>query len=279
MSAEVKGVGYSGPLPLWRAPRFAWATSLALLLITFALSLYSLLNRHQLYAAPEVYSSFMPNDLVNLVLGVPFLGLAMLLFRAKKFAGLMLWPGALFFLLYQYTPYLVAVRDTLLWYVWAVQVVLALLSLIGLLVSVNGLDIRERLSDRVRIRLSGWVLTLLGLLILGRQATLLGVALYQGDEIEWLEAAVWVADLAVAVPLLLVSGIGLLRRGVAGFVLAGGMLLAYLLLTIAVIGVLYYQSRYEGSFLNRVDMGVLGAMALVCLWPTIGFLNGAVRSS
>lgn len=88
------------PLPLSRRPTLLAIGSLLIAPLTAALALAGLLAGDAVYQSQELRESFVTNDLVNLVIGVPILLIALWLARRGKLAGLLFWPGALFFLLY-----------------------------------------------------------------------------------------------------------------------------------------------------------------------------------
>ena len=54
------------------------------------------------YPTKDLMRSFLPNDVVNLAVGLPALLVSMWLARRGALLGLLFWPGALFYLLYNY---------------------------------------------------------------------------------------------------------------------------------------------------------------------------------
>ncbi len=66
-------------------------------------SIYSLWQANRVYPTAELYQSYFPSDIINLIIGFPLLLLTLLLVRRGSLAGLLCWPGALFFVVYSYS--------------------------------------------------------------------------------------------------------------------------------------------------------------------------------
>ena len=162
-------------------------------------------------------------DAANLVLVLPILLGSMWLARRGSLIGLLLWPGALFYVLYAYVPYVVGAPFTALFFVHVGLVTLSAFTIIGILASIDAADVRQRLA-RAPARSVGGALVVIALLA---YAGLIGVAISAlGDPTT--EAAtrpLAVADWVVGTPVLVVGGLLLLGRAALGYVVAPGLLL------------------------------------------------------
>ena len=87
------------------APIYALSGLAALLMI--GASIAGLLYQSSIYPTDELLLSFVPNDVVNLVIGLPILLGSMGLAWRGKLIGLLFWPGALLYVLYIYINYLI----------------------------------------------------------------------------------------------------------------------------------------------------------------------------
>jgi hypothetical protein len=162
-------------------------------------------------------------DAANLVLVVPTLLGAMWLARRKSIFGLLLWPGALFYVLYAYFLYLVGAPFTALFFVYAGLVTLGAFTVIGIVASIDGQETRRRLAGAPAQGI-------------GAALTLIAVAAYAGLTGTAISALVdptgdaatrplAVADWAVGTPVLLAGGLLLWQRVSLGYVTAPGLLL------------------------------------------------------
>lgn len=86
----------------------AYAVSLLIAGLIFIVSVAGLLFWTDVYPTDELLESFVPTDVVNLFIGLPILLVSMGLAWRGRLIGLLLWPGALFFVLYTYLIYTLA---------------------------------------------------------------------------------------------------------------------------------------------------------------------------
>jgi hypothetical protein len=272
------GVPYrTGRLPSNRDLALEYAFSLVVAVIMAVASVVGLLYSTTLYPTEVLVLSYLPSDAFNLVIGLPFLLGSLWLARRGKLVGLLCWPGALFYVLYMYIPYVVGVPFNVLFLAYLLLVVLSAYTLIGLVASVASIDgeaVRQRLSGFVPARTSGGILAGLAIFIVLRQTALIVTALISQASHDSLEIPSWIADFAV-VPMLLISGIQLWRRRPLGYVTGGGLLLAYGILALGLIPFFGLQARYTGSPIDLAGIGAVLIMAALCFVPFAFFVRGA----
>jgi hypothetical protein len=271
----------SGSLPITHDLTLAYLFSFVVALIMTAASAAGLLYQTAIYPTDELALSFVPSDAFNLAVGLPILLGSMWLARRGQLIGLLCWPGALFYVLYMYIPYLLGVPFNVLFLPYVALVALSAYTLIGLIASIDGEPVRRRLAGFAPAKASGGIFVGLAVFIATRQIALIVAALANQVSHNTPEVSSWIADFTVAVPLLLAGGILLWRRRALGYVAGAGLLLGYGVLALSVIPYLVLEARYTASSIDVAGVVVILAMAALCFIPFAFFVHGAAsdRSS
>jgi hypothetical protein len=264
----------AGILPARRDLAPDHATSLAIALLMAAASVAGLVARAEVYPGGELSLAFVPGDAFNLAVGLPILLGSLWLARRGRLTGLLLWPGALFYVLYAYIPYLLAVPVGVLSLPYLLLVGLSAATLIRVVRGMDGESIGRRLAPCVPARTSAAILIGLGVLIIGRQGAGIVAALAGRGPVESLEVATWVADFCVAAPALLVVGVGLWRRRPLGYVGAAGLFLGYALLAVSLISTLVFSAWQTDSPVDGAGVAAVLVMAALCLIPLALVVRG-----
>jgi hypothetical protein len=265
----------SDPLPVTRHLTLAYVVSFLIACIMAVASVAGLLYQAVIYPTRELLLSFAPSDAFNLLVGLPILLGSMWLARRGVLIGLLCWPGALFYVLYMYVPYLIGVPFNVLFLPYLVLVALTAYTLIGLVASIDGELVRQRLTGIVPARTSGGILTGLAILIIVRQTAVIVTALTSQTPVDTPELSSWITDFTVAIPLLLVSGILLWRRKALGYVAGTGLLLGYGVLALSLIPFFVLQARYTASPVDVTGIVAVLVMAALCFIPFAFFVRGA----
>lgn len=87
-------------LPIKGRPALIYAFSFLIAILMGLVSVAGLRYRTLIYPTGDLMRTFLSNDIVNLFIGMPILLGSMLLAWRRKLLGLLCWPGALFFVLY-----------------------------------------------------------------------------------------------------------------------------------------------------------------------------------
>lgn len=215
-------------------------------------------------------------DIFNLVIGVPLLLGTMWLARRGSLAGLLLWPGALFYALYWYVIYLVGAPFSALFLLYVPLVTLSTYATIAVVSSIDGGRTRRRLGGAVPARLVGGTLVVLGLLTLGQDAGGAFVtALADDAPVDLAARPVWISDLAIEVPAVLAGGALLWLRKPLGYVAGAGLLLQYGLTPVGLAASMALASALTGSPLEVSTAVVLLVFGAVCFAPLAFFIRGA----
>jgi hypothetical protein len=279
MLAASTGRGDTGEsassLPLARDLDLAyWASGLIALLLVAASAAGILLAPSGLYGRdPTLVAVFAGQDAANLVVGLPVLLAGMWLARRGSLVGLLIWPGALYFVLYTYALYLVCAPFGALFLGHVALVVLAAYATIGLVASIDGDAVRARLGH-APARTVGGVLVGVGLLATLGLLALVVPALGQPTSVDSLLHARWIVDFAVGNPVLFVGGALLWRRAGLGYAAAAGLLFLS-----GLNGVAFAVGGVLGALLTQtpIDVPVIGvhlAIAAVCLAVLAFYLRG-----
>jgi hypothetical protein len=159
-------------------------------------------------------------DLVSLIFA-PVLLAAMVLTARGSARALVIWTGLLVYVLYYYAFYVFDLVYTVFYPLYLALIGLSSCSLIGLLTGVDLERFRQRVSDRMPVRLLAVVLgmTLLfvpiWLIMLAR-----GIAAGQPGETD----LVFVFDLPFLIPACLFAAVQIWRRRTVGYLLGGPLL-------------------------------------------------------
>ena len=275
-------------LPLERDVTLAFRTSLLVALLVAVVSAAGLASGTSLSAVDAnralgvsasaggiLVPGFLVQDLFNLGAGLPMLGGALWLARRGSLFGLLLWPGALFSLAYTYLHDLVDAPFSALFLGYVAIVALCAWTTIGLVASIDGASVRQRLAGVVKPRLVGGVLVGLALLTAGQDAGgAMATALAGGTPIDPLARGVWVADLTLGVPAMLIVGGLLWRRASLGYVAAAGLLLSFGTTSVVIAGMLALQPVSTGAPIDGATVTGLLLFGAVSLAPLVLFARG-----
>jgi hypothetical protein len=150
---------------------------------------------------------FLGQDAFNLLVGVPLLLGSLWLARRGSLVGLLFLPGTLFYALYWYVLYLTGAPFSVLFLVYVPLVTLSAFTIIGVVSSTDGEEVRRRLSASVPARAIGALLVVLGLLTLAQDTTgALVTALADDAPADPAARPVWISDLALQAPAVIVGG-------------------------------------------------------------------------
>ena len=135
-------------LPITRNLELAYGSTLLIALAVAVASVAGLTWGSQgLYSvgSPLVQVS-KGGDAANLMLGLAVLLGSMWLARRRSLVGLLLWPGALFYVLYASALYLVGAPFSALFFGYVALVTLSAWTLIAIVASIDGQEVRRRLA-------------------------------------------------------------------------------------------------------------------------------------
>jgi hypothetical protein len=254
-----------------------YALSILIAILMAAASILGLVDRAVVYPAEDLLQSFLPTDIVNLLIGLPILLGSMGLARRGRLIGLLLWPGALFYVLYNYIVYVFAMPLSLAFLLHLTLLMLSAYTLIGLIASIDGEAVQQRLTGSVPERVAGGVLAGLGLLFALRVVGVLVSALASQTPVTETERALLISDFVIA-PSLVIGGLLLWRRKAFGYVAGLGLLFQASMLFVGLIVVLLVQPFLTAAPFVLTDVVVVLVLGLICFVPFALFVRGVVSS-
>jgi hypothetical protein len=260
-------------LPVKHNLTLIYALSFIIAILMAAASVAGLLCQTSVYPTDELLQSFLPNDVANLLIGLPMLLASMWLTRRGKLIGLLFWPGALFFVLYNDIVYVFAMPLNLAFLAHLALVMLSVYTLIGLLTSIDGKVVQQRLSGTVPERLAGGILAGLGLLFFLIVIGTIVNAFISHTQIAETELALHIADFLIT-PAWVVCGVLLWQRKAFGYVAGLGLLFQASMLFIGLIIVLLLRPFLTAAPFSLVDVVVIFVMGLICFIPFTLFIRG-----
>jgi hypothetical protein len=265
-------------IPIKRELAVTCNLTVLVILLVAAASVAGLLFGHAVYPTEELRRAFVPNDVVNLCIGLPFLLVSLCLMWRGKLIGLLFMPGALFFVLYNYLVYVFAVPLSVAFLLQLTVVLLSVYTMADLVARIDGAVVRKVLAGAVPERIAGGILSGLGLLFLLRAVFVLAGGIGNQKAIAKTEFAVDIADFLIT-PSWIICGVLLFRRKAFGYVAGLGLLSQAWLLFIGLIVFLLLQPSLTGASSRPVDIAVILAMSLICFVPLVLFLRGVVKAS
>ena len=254
-----------------------YVSSLIVALLMLIASAAGLQYNILLYPTEELVRTFIPNDVVNLLIGLPILLGSMYLAWRGRLIGLLCWTGALFFLFYNYTAYVFAVPLNWVFPLHLILMMLSAYTLIALVASIDGKAVQQSLSGSVPERFGGGVLAGLGILFLLRVIGVMAGALTSGTPLAETELAVNIADF-LTTPAWVIGGILLWKRSEFGYVCGLGLLFQGSMLFVALIIFLLLQPLLTSAPFAIADVVVIAVMGLVCFIPFGMFVRGAIKA-
>jgi len=255
-----------------------YLSSLLLAALMAGCSLAGLLFPDTFYPTPELQHSYLANDVFTLLLGLPFLLISMwLAWRGKpikiSLMGLLFWPGALLYGLYNYLAYLFGLPFQGLFFLYLLIVIISTYTLFALVPNIDGESVKKQLDGRVPERFGGGVLIFLGGTYILLASAVLISNLSGQVSLPQSELAVFVADFFIA-PAWVIGGLLLWRRQPIGYVAGTGLLFSASMLFVGVIGIVLLQAMMEGGPFPFSDVFVLFVMGLICFIPLGLFIRG-----
>ena len=268
---------HGASLPLRFDLRLIYILSVVIAILMAVASVAGLLYQTDIYPTDEMLQSFLPTDVAMLFIGLPMLLVSIWLTWRGKLIGLLFWPGTLFFVLYNYIVYVFAMPLNAAFLLHLALVMLSVYTLIGLVASIDGGAVKQRLTEGVPERLTGVVLGGLGLLFFLRIIVVLVNAIIHQTPIPEVELTLNASDFIIS-PAWIVCGILLWRRKAFGYVTGLGLLFQASMLFIGLIILLLVQPFLTDEPVAWVDVVVTFILGLVCFIPFGLFVRGVVRN-
>jgi hypothetical protein len=264
-------------LPVKRSLLNDFRASIILAIIIAASSIVGLAFSSEIYPTVELLKAFASNDVINLLIGLPVLLLSIWLTRRGKWVGLLFWPGAMLYMVYNYLIYLVAMPLNAYYVVFPVLVLGSVLILIRLLLNFDGEGIQDRLVGKVPEKFGGGVMVVFGVFFIARVTGLVFQAAANQEAIAVTEIGLHIADVLLSV-ILVVGGVQLWRKRVFGYMVGLGLLFQASMLFIGLIAVFLLQPLFVGGDILWMDILFVFLMGFVTFIPLAMFIRGVSKA-
>ncbi len=263
-------------LPITQNLTLAYVGSLIIALLMAVASVTGLVSPDQLYPTEELRRSFVPTDVINLVIGLPILLGSMWFARRGRLLGLLFWPGALLYVLYHYIVYTFGLPLNAGFLLALLLLALSAYTMAGLVASIASLEgkaIQQRLSGAVSERITGGVLIGLGILFALRALGVIGGALVNQAALPQAEIALQVADFITTIAWI-IGGALLWRREPLGYVVGAGLLFQASMLFVGLLIYFALQPVLTATPFPVADFVVILVMGQICFVPFGLFIRG-----
>jgi hypothetical protein len=224
------------------------------------------------YPSADLRQSFIANDVVNLVIGLPILLGALWLARRGKLLGLLGLPGALFYVTYNAIAYTAAMPLTWPFFANLGLAALSAVAIFLLVSSVDGAAMQAQLQGRVAERFGAGVLIGFGVLFFLR-----AVGEFFDGAAGMAEFGVLVAD-GLTTPFWILGGLYLWRKQPLGYIGGAGLLFQASMLFVGLLVYFILQPFVAGTTFPLVDFGVILSIGLVVFVPFGLFLRGISKA-
>lgn len=218
----------AGPSPPHRRQGWPLVVSVLLTVILLPAVAYGLFSSsaYRGYGQDLVLVSRAQDALTALVL--PLLVWASVRIRRGSLAAHILWLGLLFYLAYSYAIYLIGWQENRFFLVYVLVVLGSAAGLLDGLIRVDCAAVQPAVED-FRTRGLGWFLVIIGIAFIGLWLSDVGPSALGGRPPTHVGPggtpyAVYVLDLTVALPVVIVTGVMLIRRHPMSVVLGGVVL-------------------------------------------------------
>lgn len=237
------------------------------------LSLAGLFFQSTIYPTQELQRTFVSNDVVNLLIGLPVLLISYVLAKRERLIGILLLPGALLYVTYNYSAYSIATWASLQSFFHIALVGLSAWSGFQSFSNMDKQNIQQRLQGKVPERFAGGVLTVFGALFFLRGIGQVYSAYSTSASLVTPEMSVVYADLLIT-PLWILCGLALWRKQALGYAVGAGLLFQASMLFIGLLIFFILQPILTGAEFPAADFAVIFGMGLVFFIPFGMFVKG-----
>jgi hypothetical protein len=236
------------------------------------ISFAGLFFQDEFYPTRELREGFVTTDVINLVLGVPLLIGSVILFRRGRLLGLLMWPGALFFVTYHYIAYAAIKPLTGQFFVYLVLVLMSAWALIRLMMRMDSVRVKEKISLIFPVRFTAIVLILFGFIFMVRAIDSILASISEGMALPPTEFA----DLIIS-PIWIVGGLLLWKRKPLGYVAGASSLIHASALFLGLLIYFVLQPIMSSVPFPVEDFIVIFLMGFVFFLPLGRFLKGMLK--
>lgn len=266
-----KRLGYIFAIILVMNKRFFISSLLLAVLIAIA-SIYGLYNSNAyLLETVNWATQSKAQDLINLFIAVPVLLISAILAYRKSLAAYLIWLGNLVFIVYSFILYAFFVHFNAMFLIYSAIIGFTIYLLIYSLVSADSEKIKASITLSVKLKkIVSLFLILLGVLfylvwLKDIIPNLLGNKVPNSiTEAGLVTNGVYVIDIAILLPALILSGYYLRKNKSVGYLLVGILLPFSLIMMVNIAFIIYYLGT-KGLPTDNSVLSVFGFLSLLTL--------------
>lgn len=262
-------------LPVKDGLKMAYFLSLIIACLFASASILGIFFGSTLYPTDELLSNFISNDVVNLIIGFPIILASIFLAMRSKLVGLLFWPGALLFVVYNYLIYVLAMPLNWIFLLYLTLVVSSVYTIIFLAKRIDATKIQQQLTGVVHERISGAILVAMGILFMLQAGGAMINAFINQIQVTGIDFAVHIADFSIS-PVLVIGGLLLYQRKEFGYASGLGLLFQASTLFIGLIAFMIIQPLLTQTPFLTVDILVVFIMGLICFIPLTLYIRGVI---
>lgn len=219
-----------------------------------------------------VVAQGLAQDLVSLIMGIPLLIGALVLFNKGKTKGKLLLSGALGYFLYTYMSYSFLWNYNSLFLLYVALMSLSAFALVLTIMNINIDNLRNEFNDKLpRIFIGGvqiFIGIMIGLMWLAKIVpSIINNSVPVGLE-HYTTLIIQAMDLAFVMPLAILSGILLIKKNRFGYLLSSIMIIKGSALLISITAMIVGQ-MIAGVDVNYIVIGIFGLFNLLMIYPLI----------
>lgn len=262
--------------------KLAYAASMLVAIVMTIVSVAGLIDLDRVYPGIEtkMLPLFVGQDALNIVVGLPILLGSMWLARRGSLIGLLLWPGALFYVAYDYGYYVLGAPYTVFFLPYIGLVTLSMYAAVAVVIGIDAAAIRERVSGALPVRLVGGFLAGIALLFTTLWTALNLSAATGSTPVDPILRVVTIMDLSLQLPALLLGGVLLWRRAPIAYVVSAGLLLQAAAYLAGLSAITLLQEALIGTPLDPIAVFpgfLVGAVGLIFVGFFVRGASGAGR--
>jgi hypothetical protein len=219
-----------------------------------------------------VVAQGLAQDLVSLIMGIPLLIGALVLFNKGKTKGKLLLSGALGYFLYTYMSYSFLWNYNSLFLLYVALMSLSAFALVLTIMNININNLKNEFNDKLPRGFIGGVQIFIGIMIglmwLAKIVpSIINNSVPVGLE-HYTTLIIQAMDLAFVTPLAILSGILLIKRNRFGYLLSSIMIIKGSALLISITAMIVGQ-MIVGVDVNYIVIAIFGLFNLLMIYPLI----------
>ena len=255
-------------LPVKKNLSQTFRLSLLLFALISAASAAGLYWSDSIYSTDELMHSFLPNDVINLLVILPAVLLSMWFALRGKLLGLLFWPGALLAVCYNYMIYLFSFPPGGVTLMYFVIVAVSAVSITLLFSSLDNDILSQQLEGVMPTRLVGGVLIGFGAAFLLRAVSILGNYLFLQAQIPQTDFALNTSDITLS-GVWILGGLLVWKRKRAGYAAGMAMLMQANILFLGLLLLMLVKPALTNTSFIMVDFFIILIMELIFAIPFI----------